>query len=168
MYLGECIVSFTTGTGVHSLPVVFQATSIRRWCQAANCQWKILHPPEWCQIHRVSWTHMYVLESVNCSLKYSSSCTYWIYYTSHTAVSQNISTTIHCVFFCFSAFYRFHVKGEPRGASVYHWVGQPSPGNSSSSQCQPQVSNYRGMWSLCSSPLGLLLLVFLSFFWCLE
>lgn len=39
---------------------------------------------------------------------------------------------------------RFHVEGEPRGASVYYRVGQPAPGDSSSTQCQPQVSHYRG------------------------
>lgn len=57
----------------------------------------------------------------------------------------NISLSLHS-FCCSSSFLtsRFHVEGEPRGASVHYRVGQPAPGDSSSTQCQLQISHYRG------------------------
>lgn len=57
----------------------------------------------------------------------------------------SISLSLHS-FCCSSSFLtsRFHVEGEPRGASVHYRVGQPAPGDSSSTQCQLQISHYRG------------------------
>ena len=57
----DVVLFYVSGTWLRIISVVFQHSSFWRLCQTAYHQCQIQHSSQWHQIHRLSWTHQWVV-----------------------------------------------------------------------------------------------------------